>query len=101
MCPDDRPTKTDRYTVQDLADELLLYDADGEKVHVLNGTTREIYLQCDGHHSVDDLTRSLASEFEVDEATAKKDTIAVLERLIDLGIVCLSGGEARSATDGC
>ena len=96
MCPDDRPMKTDRYMVKDLADELLIYDAEGQKIHVLNATMREIYLRCDGHHSVDDLARSLESEFEVDGAPAKKDTIEVLERLIDLKIVSLSGSEARS-----
>ncbi len=97
MRPDDRPMKTDRYMVKDLADELLVYDAEGQKIHVLNATMREIYLLCDGHHSVDDLARSLESEFEVDAATAKKDTIEVLEQLIDLEIVSLSGSAARSA----
>lgn len=100
MRADDRPTKTDRYMVKDLADELLLYDAEGAKVHVLNATMREIYLRCDGQHSVDDLARSLVAEFDVDEATAKKDTIEVLQQLIDLEIVSLGGSAARSATDG-
>ncbi len=100
MCPDDRPTKTDRYLVKDLADELLLYDAEGEKVHVLNATMREIYLRCDGHHSVDDLARILVAEFEIDGATAKNDTIEILEQLIDLKIVSLSGSAARSTADG-
>jgi len=97
MSPDDRPTKTHRYMVKDLADELLLYNAEGQKMHVLNATTREIYLHCDGHHSVDDLARRLAAEFEVDVATAKKDTIEVLEQLIDLEVVSLGGSEARSS----
>ena len=96
MCPDDRPLKTDRYLVKDLADELLLYDAEGKKVHVLNATMREIYLQCDGRHSIDDLVRNLVAEFEVDATTARKDTVEVLERLIELEIVNLNGREERS-----
>jgi hypothetical protein len=92
MCPDDCPTKTDQYQVKDLNDELLLYDASGEKIHVLNATMRGIYLQCDGRTSVEALVRSLVLEFQVDEATAKKDTIGVLKQLIDLEIVSL--GEA-------
>ncbi len=99
MYPDDRPMKTDRYLVKDLADELLLYDAEGGKIHVLNATMREIYLHCDGHHSVDDLAQGLVAEFEVDATMAKKDTVEVLEQLIDLEIVSLSGSAARSAAD--
>jgi len=97
MRPDDRPTKTDRYMVKDLADELPLYNAEGQKIHVLNATMREIYLHCDGHHSVDDLAGILVAEFAVDGATAKKDTVEVLEQLIDLEIVSLGRSEARSS----
>jgi len=96
MCPDDRPTQTDRYLVKDLNDELLFYDAAGEKVHILNASMRKIYLHCDGHHSVDDLVGILVAEYEVDEPTAKMDTIRVLEQLIDLEIVRLSESAARS-----
>ncbi len=96
MCPDDRPTKTDRYLAKDLTDEFLLYDARGAKVHVLNANMREIYLHCDGHHSVDELAGILVAEFEVDGPTAKRDTIKVLEQLIDLEIISLSESAARS-----
>ena len=82
--------------VKDLADELLLYDAEGKKMHVLNATMREIYLHCDGLRSVDDLAGILVAEFEVDGPTAKRDTIEVLEQLIDLGIVSLSESAART-----
>ena len=97
MYPDDRPRKTARYMVKDLADEVLFYDAEGEKIHILNATSREIYLRCDGRHSVNDLVQALVSNFEIDEATAREDTIEVLERLIDLKIVSLSESEERSA----
>jgi len=97
MCPDDRPVKTDRFMVRDLADELLLYDSAGQKVHVLNTTVREIYLNCDGRRSVDELVQMLTAEFAVDAVTAKKDTVAVLEQLIDLEIVSLNGRSAQSA----
>ncbi len=96
MRPDDRPTKTDRYLVRDLADELVLYDAESKKFHVLNATLREIFLHCDGQHSVDDLTRILVQEFEVDESTARRDTIEILDRLIDLEIVRVEQSEAAS-----
>jgi hypothetical protein len=97
MCPDERPVKTDRFMVKDLVDELLLYDSAGQKVHVLNATVREIYLNCDGRNSVEELVQKLMAEFTVDSVTAKRDTVAVLQQLIDLEIVCLNGTEARSA----
>ncbi len=88
---EDRPIKTDRFLVKDLADEMLLYDSEGGEVHVLNTTMREIYLLCDGRHSIEDLASSLVAEFEIDEQTARRDTFAVLERLVDLEIVSLDG----------
>ena len=94
---DDRPAKTGRYSIRDLADEILLYDSESKKFHVLNATMREIYLRCDGNHSVEDLVGFLVATFEVDGPTAKRDTIHVLEQLIDLDIVRLGEGPARTA----
>lgn len=96
MLADACPTTTDRYVVKDLTDELLLYDAEGKKFHVLNATMREIYLHCDGRHTVDDLAGILVAEFEVDGPTAKCDTMKVLEKLVDLQIVTSSEQASRS-----
>jgi hypothetical protein len=97
LLPDDRPTRTDRYMVKDLNDEVLFYDARGSKIYILNATSREIYNRCDGRHSVDDLVRALVSDFEVDEATAKKDTIEVLKQLLELEILSVDKSQVRSA----
>jgi len=94
MSLDDRPVKTDRFMRRDLVDELLLYDAAASEVHVLNATMREIYLRCDGQHSVAGLADALVEAFDVDLATARADTLAVVGQLIDLDILSLTGPRA-------
>ncbi len=84
------PRSTDLYEGRDLGDEYLFYDGDSDSVHVLNGTAREIYLLCDGKHSVDQLVEAVLERYEIDEATAREDVEATLERLIELGMLQLS-----------
>ena len=36
---------------RDLGDEFLFYDRDGDRVHVLNGVAREVFLLCDGNRT--------------------------------------------------
>jgi hypothetical protein len=70
---------------KDLGDEFLFYDSDGERIHVLNGTARHIFVLCDGKNSIDDMVHILVAEYEIDEETARHDTIEVLELLTGLG----------------
>ena len=44
-----RPAASSTQKSRDLEEEFLVYDPDGDQVHVLNGTAREIYLLCDGN----------------------------------------------------
>lgn len=56
--------------VQELADELLVYDLVRHKAHCLNETAALVWKRCDGKTSVKQMTRILetATEFPVDEA---------------------------------
>jgi len=85
--------RTDRFMTKDLGDEFLLYDPDGERIHILNGTAREILLLCDGRHTVEDCIAAVVRVFEIDEPTARRDVLKVLDRLTRLGAV--EGGESR------
>lgn len=96
MRPEDRPAPTNRYKVNDLVDELLIYDAKSDKVHVLNDTARAIYLQCDGRRTVEQLARALMQEFDVDRATAMTDTRATIEQLVELGVLSLDASDAAA-----
>lgn len=93
----DRPARTDRHTTRDLGDELLLYDAAQDRMHVLNDTARDICLRCDGRHSVDDLVAAIVSAYEIDESTARRDVERALEQLLQLGVVTLNPAEPHPA----
>ena len=85
-----RPRRLNTVEQKDLGDEYMFYDAMGEEVHVLNGIAREIYLLCDGEHSVEDLVRDIVDRYEVDEETASRDVDDLLQKLIDLRLLSLS-----------
>ena len=84
-----RPRRRHTVEEKDLGDEYMFYDAQGEKVHVLNGIAREIYLLCDGEHSVADLVKDIVDRYEVDEETASKDVDALLQQLTELELLSL------------
>jgi hypothetical protein len=50
--------------VQELSDEVLVYDLDRHKAHCLNKTAAFVWRQCDGANSVGDIARKLEKEFE-------------------------------------
>ena len=85
-----RPRPLDTLEGKDLVDEYMFYDANGEQVHVLNGIAREIYLLCDGEHSVADLVKDIVDRYEVDEETARQDVDDLLKKLIELELLSLS-----------
>ena len=85
-----RPQRLNTAEGKDLGDEYMFYDASGEQVHVLNGIAREIYLLCDGEHSVADLVKSIVDRYEVDEETASRDIGDLLQQLNDLRLLSLS-----------
>jgi len=85
-----RPQRRQTVEEKDLGDEYMFYDAQGEQVHVLNGMAREVYLLCDGEHSVADLVKNIVDRYEVDEETAIQDVNDLLKKLIELELLSLS-----------
>ena len=81
-------TTEDLIEVVNLAgDEYLFYDRGNDQVNVLNSTAREIFLLCDGQRTEDEIAESLAEAYDLDPATAGKDTRQTLKRLYDLGVL--------------
>lgn len=74
-------------TGRDLGDEYIFLDPAGDKLHVLNGTAREILLLCDGRRTTPEVARVMCERFEVDEDTALADAQATLKTLLELGLV--------------
>jgi Coenzyme PQQ synthesis protein D (PqqD) len=90
MLPDDaRPRPTRTHHEKDLSGEYLFYDHEGDRVHVLNGTAREIYLLCDGTRTLVAIARSLGSKYDVAEATALGDVSAVVAELAERGLLAV------------
>jgi hypothetical protein len=83
------PRPSRRYVEKDLGEEYLFYDRDGDQVHVLNGSAREIYLACDGSRSVEGITVLLRERFAVDEGTARRDVEETLAKLSEAGLLTL------------
>ena len=81
------PKPTGTFEGADVGEEYMFYDRENDRVHVLNTTAREIFLLCDGKRSEEEIIRSLAEKYELDEATARRDTQETLQRLYELGVL--------------
>ena len=83
--PDSAPRAT--ASGKDLGDEYMVYDGATDEVHVLNRTARQIFLMCDGAHTVEQIAAALAQMYSLDPATARRDTDQTLHRLAELGLL--------------
>jgi len=60
---------------QELNDELMLYQTDCEKVHVLNPTAREIYELYQDGKSITDIFEIMQNKFDIQNAQELKNDI--------------------------
>ena len=76
---------------KDLGDEILFFDEGGDRIHVLNRTAREIYVLCDGAHSVRDVVEAMRKRFgeHPDPEEIDVDVRSTVEHLISLGVLSL------------
>lgn len=61
------PQQAEGLDVSEVADGLVVYQADDERVHYLNTTAAVVFELCTGSNSVDDITRLLGDAFALDE----------------------------------
>ena len=54
--------RTDQLVVQELPDEVLVYDLERHKAHCLNKTSAMVWKRCDGRTTVAEMTRRLGRE---------------------------------------
>ena len=61
--------RKDGLVIQDLPDEVLVYDLDGDRAHCLNQTAAFVWQRCDGRNTTAQITRKLGQQFDcsVDE----------------------------------
>ena len=58
--------RTEGLVVQQLAEEVLVYDQSRHKAHCLNHTAALVWEQCDGRSSVKEIARKLSLEMEAE-----------------------------------
>jgi hypothetical protein len=61
-------TRSTQLLVQELADEVLVYDVERNEVHCLNGTAARVWALCDGERTVAEIAGLLGSDLEPDAA---------------------------------
>jgi Coenzyme PQQ synthesis protein D (PqqD) len=55
--------RTENLVIQEMSDEVLVYDLNTNKAHSLNQTAAFVWKKCDGTNSVTDITALLEKEF--------------------------------------
>ena len=61
-------TRSTQIFVQELPNELVVYDVERNEVHCLNGTAARVWALCDGNNSVAEIARLLGSDCTPEEA---------------------------------
>ena len=74
-----RPLARSDITVQVIGDEVMLYDSDNEKIHVLNHSAYAIWQMCNGENSLADMCEQLTVQY----ADASLDLIDDIQATID------------------
>jgi sensor domain CHASE-containing protein len=56
--------RSEDLVVHEVEDEALIYDLRCDKAYCLNPTTAAVWEQCNGHHTIEDITQSLSASFQ-------------------------------------
>ena len=64
-----KPKRVTSVICKDLGNEALLYDGEGEMIHVLNPTALLMWELCDGEHSLEDMEAAVRDRFLVPDDT--------------------------------
>jgi hypothetical protein len=83
-----RPLHRNDVLVNQLGEQIVLYSAQGQAIHVLNVTAGLIWALCDGEHSIQDMERAVQSSFAVPEGhDVRADVQRILEEFSSKGLL--------------
>ncbi len=83
-----KPTQTPEVFRQELDSEIVLYDSNTRKVHILNQTAERIWELCDGTHTVSDIAADLRTTFAAPPtAPIENDVANTVEDLTSKGLL--------------
>ncbi len=76
-----RPQVRESLIFRPLDEEWVIYDSDGEKLHVLNSSAAVVWMLCDGQHTVEEIVDEVAEAFDNQVAMeqVKTDVNSALE----------------------
>jgi hypothetical protein len=79
--------------------EAVLYDPVSRFTFRLNPTAAQVWRQCDGRSTVDDVVQQLCAQYEVDSDTALDDVLQMIALLATQGLVFARPAEAETTED--
>jgi len=77
--PTPRPARTADLEINEVADGLVVYQADPEQVHYLNNTAAVVFELCDGELTVEQITDRVAEVFSLAEPPVAEVAACVAE----------------------
>ena len=72
------PKPRQNILVQEVDNEVLIFDKKDNKIHQLNETASFIWEKCDGINSIDVIVSELVSDFNISLEEAEKDVLNTL-----------------------
>jgi PqqD family protein of HPr-rel-A system len=81
------PTARATLVLEEVGDELIVYDPARRMAHVLNAAAAAVLLMCDGHTSLDDLVATVAAESERPPGEVTSELTTILEQLSEQGLL--------------
>jgi hypothetical protein len=75
----------------EVPDGVVVADAEGAALHVLNPTAAAVLILCDGNQNLRSIAQVLQEEFSLLELPLR-DVSACVEQLLDLGLISPAGG---------
>jgi hypothetical protein len=87
--PDSLPRVREDLVLRQLDDDWVVYDPEGNLMHVLNLSAVAVYERCDGQTSVESMVEGLLKMFETtpDPSVIQKEIGLVLEGFADAGLL--------------
>jgi len=82
-----RPLVRSDIAVQVIGDEVMLYDSDNEKIHVLNHSAYAIWQLCNGENSLVDMCEQLAAQYEDSSLDLVDDIQTTIDGFIQKGLL--------------
>ena len=84
----DKPLRNHNILVQEIGEEVFLYNPDDDALHVLNATALSVWHQCDGSHTLEAIAAHLRATYQVPEETnTYKDVLAIVQKFSELGVL--------------